>query len=289
MEKAMARGREQEQASFSCGTEGTDPRILEALEMEFSALEEEKEVRLLFAAESGSRAWGFASPDSDYDVRFVYVHEPEWYLRLEKRRDTIEWKLDETLDISGWDLAKFLRLMRASNPSVMEWLASPIVYREHSAFAGMQELGRASFQPRAGIYHYLHMAKGDYEKFCQAELVRPKKYFYAIRPILAARWILERRIAPPMRIEELAEAELEPALMPLVESLLEEKMQEGEHASRPRIDELSSWIGRSVEDISEKVEDIPKEEKLPWERYDEEFLHVIDEVHGIEQMRCARE
>lgn len=273
---------EEMKASYlSRGTESTDPRILEDLGQEFAALAQEHEVHLLYACESGSRAWGFASPDSDYDVRFVYVHEPEWYLRLEKKRDTIEWKLDETLDISGWDIAKFLRLMRASNPSVMEWLASPIVYREHPAFRRMQELGRASFQPRAGIYHYLHMAKRDYEKFCQAELVWPKKYFYAIRPILATRWILEKHAAPPMRFEELAEAELEPALMPLVESLLEEKMQEGEHTSRPRIDELSSWIGRSIGDIEEKVEDVPKEEKLPWERYDAEFLHVLREMEGL--------
>ena len=91
--------------------------------------EKKENVSIIMAVESGSRAWGFASPDSDYDVRFVYVRQLEDYLRLEKTKDTIEWQLDDVLDISGWDLKKALQLMHDSNPSIFEWCASPVVYQ----------------------------------------------------------------------------------------------------------------------------------------------------------------
>ena len=92
-------------------------------------IEQKENVKIIMAVESGSRAWGFASPDSDYDVRFVYVRRPEDYLRLEKTKDVIEWQLDDVLDINGWDLKKALQLMHDSNPSIFEWCASPIVYQ----------------------------------------------------------------------------------------------------------------------------------------------------------------
>ena len=111
----------------------------ETISEELLAVEREKDVRVLLAVESGSRAWGMASKDSDYDVRFVYVRREEDYLRLEDVRDTIEWRLDETYDVVGWDLCKFLRLMRGSNPTVFEWLESPIVYREDPAFDNVRE------------------------------------------------------------------------------------------------------------------------------------------------------
>src|SRR5580698_9021306 len=98
-------------------------------------LEAERQVRVLFACESGSRAWGFASRDSDYDVRFLYVHRRDWYLSVEARRDVIELPIAEDLDVSGWDLRKALRLLRKSNPPLLEWLKSPVVYRHDPVFA----------------------------------------------------------------------------------------------------------------------------------------------------------
>ena len=97
--------------------------ILEKLE----TIEKIENVRIIHCVESGSRAWGFDSPDSDYDVRFVYVRPRDFYLRLDKTRDVIEWQLDDTLDINGWDVAKTLGLLHKSNPTVFEWNASPIV------------------------------------------------------------------------------------------------------------------------------------------------------------------
>lgn len=100
-------------------------RVLE----ELTRLEQEHDVTVLYACESGSRAWGFASPDSDYDVRFVYVQQPDWYLRVDEPRDVLERPLTDELDLSGWELRKTLRLLRKSNPTLLEWLDSPLVYR----------------------------------------------------------------------------------------------------------------------------------------------------------------
>lgn len=110
-----------------------DPHVRTRVLVELEAIEQRHDVRVLFACESGSRGWGFASPDSDYDVRFLYVHKPEWYLRVEPQRDVIERPIDDVLDVSGWELRKALQLMRRSNPTLFEWLDSPVIYREDAA------------------------------------------------------------------------------------------------------------------------------------------------------------
>ena len=107
---------------------------------ELKKIEEQENVKIIMAIESGSRAWGFASPDSDYDVRFIYVRKEEDYLKLEKTRDVIEWKLDDVLDINGWDIKKALQLLHNSNPTVFEWCASPIIYWETEEFAWLKDI-----------------------------------------------------------------------------------------------------------------------------------------------------
>lgn len=127
---------------------------------ELQRIEREHQVTVLYACESGSRAWGFASPDSDYDVRFVYVPRNDWYLRVDEPRDVIERPLSDELDISGWELRKTLRLMRGANPSLLEWLGSPLVYRaDAEATRRLRELGEAFYSPRAVRHHYLSMAR----------------------------------------------------------------------------------------------------------------------------------
>ena len=249
----------------------------DVIHSELRAIEADEDVQVLYACESGSRAWGFASPDSDYDVRFVYVHSPAWYLRLAQGRDVIEWKLDETLDIVGWDVAKLLRLMRNSNPSVYEWLASPIVYRELAEFEPVRELARRSFQVRPGVHHYFHMASHNYREYLRGEVVRVKKYFYVIRPLLAARWVLEERTAPPMLFSELVEAKLDKGVRPLVDSLLQEKAVTAELGERPRIDALNAWIEAGLAEIETRIPEIPKQQKLPWQEFDEVFLSLLSQ------------
>lgn len=125
-------------------------------------IEKKENIRIIMAVESGSRAWGFASPDSDYDVRFVYVRQLKDYLRLEKTKDTIEWQLDDVLDISGWDLKKALQLMHDSNPSIFEWCASPVVYQSSDAFEELKRIRGDYYSRKKSLYHYLHMANSNY-------------------------------------------------------------------------------------------------------------------------------
>jgi predicted nucleotidyltransferase len=177
---------------------------------ELARVERARGVRVLLAVESGSRAWGFASRDSDYDVRFIYAHEPAWYLALDERRDVIEEPISEGLDLSGWDVRKALRLLRNSNPSLHEWIKSPIVYRADPAFALLFGLLASEFYTEArGFRHYLSMARENHRAYLRGERVRLKKYLYVLRPLLACRWI-ERGLGPvPMRFEMLVDALVE--------------------------------------------------------------------------------
>ncbi|MDR0314557.1 MAG: nucleotidyltransferase domain-containing protein, partial [Oscillospiraceae bacterium] len=150
-------------------------------------MEKSENVRVLHAVESGSRAWGFSSPDSDYDVRFIYVRPKEFYLKLEKTRDVIEWQLDETLDINGWDLKKALCLLYRSNPTLFEWNNSPIIYKTTEVWEGVRAEIDAYFSPKAGLYHYLSTAKSNFRDYLKEDTVKLKKYFYVLRPLLACK------------------------------------------------------------------------------------------------------
>lgn len=168
--------------------------------------ETEYGVRVLLAVESGSRAWGFASPNSDYDARFIYVHPRDWYLSvgLEEQRDVIEYPIVDDIDINGWDLRKALHLFWKSNPAFMEWIQSPIVYREEGSFATLaREAMEAVYSCQKGIYHYRSMAKTNYRGYLRAELVPLKKYFYVLRPLLAVRWLERFQQAAPIEFEKL--------------------------------------------------------------------------------------
>ena len=157
-------------------------------------VERRHEVTVLFACESGSRGWGFASPDSDYDVRFIYVHRLPWYLTVAPGRDVIEQPLSGELDVSGWELRKALGLLRASNPTLLEWLRSPVVYRQEQPWAErLHLLAEQGFSPVRGYHHYVAMARKNLRAHLQGDVVRYKKYFYVLRPLLAARWIREGR------------------------------------------------------------------------------------------------
>src|SRR5688500_9825730 len=160
------------------------------------SVEEADGARILYAVESGSRAWGFPSADSDYDVRFVYVRPRDWYLsvNLESRRDVIERPIVDHIDLSGWDIRKALRLFAKSNPPFLEWLSSPIVYRDELSFAdAVRALLPRYYSPVSSLYHFLRMAQGNYREFLQGPEVIVKKYFYVLRPLLAVRWIEQGR------------------------------------------------------------------------------------------------
>ena len=142
---------------------------------ELKKIEDQENVKIIMAIESGSRAWGFASPDSDYDVRFIYVRKEEDYLKLEKTRDVIEWKLDDVLDINGWDIKKALQLLHNSNPTVFEWCASPIIYWETEEFAWLKNILPQYFSVKKSLYHYWHTADSTYHDHLTGDEVKVKK------------------------------------------------------------------------------------------------------------------
>ena len=239
-------------------------------------IETTEHVRILRAVESGSRAWGFASPDSDYDVRFIYVRDIQHYLKLEKTRDVIEWQLDEVLDINGWDLQKALRLLHSSNPTLFEWSNSPIVYKTTDEWATVRREINNYFLAKSGLYHYLSTATGNYREYLKGETVKLKKYFYVIRPILACKWILDKKSPPPMLFSELVAAELEPEMRPIIERLLEQKSVTPEMGEGKRIDELNEYIDKNILHLKEIIDALPSEEhKTKWAGLNELFMSIV--------------
>ena len=191
---------------------------------QLNQLEADHDIRILFACESGSRAWGFASPDSDYDVRFVYVHRPEWYLGIDRGKDFIAGPQDMVLDITGFELRKLLQLFRASNATVYEWLQSPVWYRKEEAFVEhLWALAGTYFSAMTALHHYLGLARNTMENFLTAEQVKLKKYFYALRPVLAAAWIAEYGNCPPMEFGQLRPMIRVASVLDKVDALLAKK------------------------------------------------------------------
>jgi predicted nucleotidyltransferase len=169
-------------------------------------IETEYEVRIVFACESGSRGWGFASPDSDYDVRFIYAHPLPWYLRITPQRDVIELPISDVLDINGWELRKALGLLKKGNATLIEWLDSPVIYRADATFLETIRIAaRQTHRPGSSFHHYLHMARKNYREYLQGDTVRLKKYLYVLRPLLATLWIEQGRGTVPMRFQDLVE------------------------------------------------------------------------------------
>ena len=207
-------------------------------------IEQQENIRILHAVESGSRAWGFASPDSDYDVRFIYVRPLEYYLRLEKTRDVIELPINDELDINGWDLDKTLHLLYKSNPTLFEWFASPIIYHKTDFVDRFTPLLKEYFTPQTSVYHYLGTAKSNYVAYIRNKNeVKAKKYFYVLRPLLACRWIMDRHCPPPMLFSELQETYLDKDIESEVSYLLDIKMNSPEIRTINPIKKI--WQGRN--------------------------------------------
>lgn len=248
----------------------------ELIQEKLREIEQREECRILLAVESGSRAWGFASPDSDYDVRFIYVRPEKAYLRLDRTRDVIEVPINDELDINGWDIDKTLRLLHKSNPTVFEWFSSPIIYQS-SAFADQfRPTMQKYFSSKAGLWHYLHMAEGNYRDYLRGEMVRAKKYFYVLRPILACKWILEKGTPPPMLFTDLVKSELPDDLSETVYQLLNLKMNSPEIKEIPRIDQLNRYLDAGIVSVKEQIEKLPDTPVQDWNELNELFFSVLE-------------
>jgi len=227
------------------------PTARQTIERKLTEIETAESVRIIFAIESGSRAWGFPSPDSDYDVRFVYVRKPDWYLSIDPRRDVIELPIDGDFDVNGWDLRKALQLLIKSNPVLLEWLSSPIVYRaDHDAMRRLKELGHRTAYFKPSLFHYLHLCTSQYGRFIRdKEKVQLKKYFYCLRPALALMWLRTNAgRSVPMSLNELrAGLELPKDLSAFFDVLLERKRVTKELGTGPRNAALDDFIEHEME------------------------------------------
>lgn len=219
-------------------------------------IEKEKNIKILYACEAGSRVWRFDSKDSDYDVRYIYSHPMTWYLSLnEKHKDSIEWQSDDKqLDFAGWELRKTLNLFSKSNSPLIEHLYSPIVYID----GGLEfrdkliRLLNEYYSDTACMYHYFNMARNNLREHFKGDEVRLKKYLYVLRPLLCCKWIenyRDKRL--PHDIHELLYLLPTDKLRQEVESLIARKRAGDELSIGPKILRLQAYIESELRRLDE--------------------------------------
>jgi uncharacterized protein len=218
-------------------------KILETIK----ALEKRHQVKVLYACETGSRAWGFPSPDSDYDVRMIYKHEIDWYLSLSEKKDTIEFMSEDSeLDVTGWDIKKVFHLMWKSNGALLERLQSPIKYiDEGNVSETLQQYSEKCFSPIATMHHYLGMAKNSFADIEGNSEIKLKKLFYALRATLACKWILEKDSVPPIVFMTMVDAlsfdqTLKNKIIALID-LKSGKMENYMHSAEKELDDFIAF------------------------------------------------
>ncbi|QPH54349.1 nucleotidyltransferase domain-containing protein [Pontivivens ytuae] len=248
------------------------------VEAALDAIAVDDAVRIPIAIESGSRAWGFPSPDSDYDARFIYLRAPERYLRLERDRDVIEREITGDLDVNGWDLGKALRLILKSNAVVLEWLQSPIRYRDHPELrAALLEFAERALDRRALTWHYLRLADGARKAAGDGQEVKLKKLFYALRPALALTWLEQRTDPPPMQIGALMSGlELPQGLQDETDALIARKARTRELGTAPAPQTIVAFVRDALEQAAARTSE-PRDRTQPDLREEAEdiFRHWV--------------
>ena len=253
----------------------------ECIKRKLLSIEKEYNVKILYAVESGSRAWGFESTDSDYDVRFIYAHHKNWYLNILPKKDVIEPTIIDDFDFSGWDLRKTLFLLNKSNPVLFEWMKSPIIYYKDEYFYGiMEELSKLYFSPISSVYHYLHMADGNYREFLQADNVKIKKYFYVLRPIMACMWIENNKEPPPMEFEKLLTQIKDSVLLDKINELLLRKKAGTELGIEAKIPCINNFIEENLFLIKNSVCSFDPKKKPEQKYLENGFIKTLDYIEN---------
>lgn len=249
-------------------------KILEKLK----ALERDNNIKILYAVESGSRGWGFASTDSDYDARFIYIHPPDWYLSIEDKKDYIDVPINDLLDINGWDLKKSLLLYKKSNPPLMEWLSSPIIYLDNYGIAQkLRELLPDYFAPVPTIYHYLHIAKNKYDEIMSTDQVKIKRYFYILRPVLACMWVEKNNTMPPMEFAQLMAAQhLDDTLVSEINKLLAKKTAGLEIDIEPKSPIIIDYLKSKIDYYEQYLKTAKKEKTSDYELLNNLFRNTLN-------------
>ena len=250
--------------------------ILKEIQEKLDEIEKKENVKILHAVESGSRSWGFASPDSDYDVRFVYVRPKESYLSIEEPKDVIEFQLDEVLDINGWDLKKALKLFAKGNATLFEWSGSPVVYRTTPEWERIREVSKQYFSEKTAVCHYYGTANSTYMEHLQGEMVRYKKYFYALRPLLAAEYIERHHEAPPVLFADLLNMELPETFRSALDELLEIKKRTTEKEMNPQMPAIREFIETELKKQKEIGDRLPNDHNKDLEALNKIFREVLE-------------
>jgi predicted nucleotidyltransferase len=227
-----------------------DPVVVEEIDRRLDEVERARQVAVAWCVESGSRAWGFPSPDSDYDVRFVFVRSEDEYLSPWMPRDVIETPLDEVYDVNGWDLRKALQLVVKGNAVVVEWLRSPFVYRGVESFRDeLIDLAEAVTDRVAVGRHYTHVCQGQWDRYGASEEVSLKRLFYAIRPAATVRWLEEHpeSAVPPMEIGKLLQQNgASSTVRSVVDELVQLKSRTREMGTGAVPAPLARYIGEAI-------------------------------------------
>lgn len=239
-----------------------------------SQVEQDHKIKILYSCESGSRAWGFPSPDSDFDVRFIYARPYDFYISILDRTYDLHFPISGDLDMYGWDIRKVLKLILKSNTTPFEWLQSPIIYRENTNFQdALWQLCQHYFSQRSNIHHYLGIARGALETMVNESEIKIKKLFYVLRPLLAAKWCLEKNGIAPMTIDPLITL-LPDALNKHVQELIHFKATAAEGHVINIEPVLQSYINEQISSITEACTPLPQNRFEP-RMLDEFFIQII--------------
>lgn len=256
-----------------------DPAYRAAIMDELRGIEARESVKILFAIESGSRAWGFPSPDSDYDARFIYVRQPDWYLSIQPRRDVIKLPIDDLLDINGWDIKKALGLLLKPNPVMLEWLSSPIRYMwQDDVCTQLIDFSRGVSHAAACIYHYRSLAAKQWDQQVEGKSeIKLKKYLYILRPAMVLRWIRHHPdVIPPMNFHDLmAGVDLPPDIRAQLDDLLARKSKAKEIGLSPRWPDLDAFIQSELSWAFEHATDYRPDPKSKMDAANVLFRQVV--------------
>jgi predicted nucleotidyltransferase len=250
----------------------------ERINAELRKIEQDHGVTIIYACESGSRAWGFASRNSDYDARFLYARPRDHYLSIHEERDVIEVPIEDDLDLNGWDIKKALRLLRKSNPPLQEWLSSPIVYRDASeATAELRRLAARAFMQESSCHHYLALAGKSYKKIADKPETGIKPCLYALRAVLCCRWIIKHAAQPPMLITQLLdELVTDTQLRAHIDDIIAIKKQGYESGTMPRSSLLDKYLAESLIQLERKIPKNPAKPEV--EAFNRVFRMIIETV-----------
>lgn len=248
----------------------------------FSEMEAAHNIKIIYACEAGSRAWGTASEDSDYDVRFIYLHPTNWYLSIEQKRDALEIPLTKELDMVGWDLKKALVLLNKSNPTLLEWLQSRIVYYEKAAIVNeLRLLSRSTFSAKTCLYHYLNMAKRNAKGAFNSSNANVKLVLNVVKPLLACSWIERYHFIPPNELQNLMNAVLTPSpLRSEIEGLLANKLKKVEEVKTEELIATQEYVAERMVQLSEYVKALEEDRENYTEALDHLFQTTLDRVWG---------